>query len=271
MPINNSQPFGLSPVGSTNLPNFGANPVNPNSLNGSGQAGANPSAAGSIYDLLSNAPQSLTSALVPYIQSLFQNQSNAGVAMAQSNAQQRGLTGSSIESAGMEQAASQANTGLIQSLIPLLTQTGTFDINNTQGYYGNLAGAVGQNNAQQIQLSEFQNQLYAMQQGAGEAARAQEQAGLYSMLGQLGGGAAMGAGYAFSDIRVKEDIKPLGTHKGHKWYAFKYRQDTPFRLPKGPQVGVMGHEVVKTRPDCVSLKEGHFLVDYRRLLTTSKA
>lgn len=248
------------------LPNLGAKPVDPSNLNGSGQPGANPSAAGSIYGLLSNAPGSLTESILPFIQQLFQQQGQGGVAMAQSDAQARGLTGSSIEASNMQGAYQQSSNNLLQTLIPMLMQSGQFDIGNTQGYYSNLAGAVGQNNSQQIQMSEFQQQLAAMKDSASMAADAQKQAGLYSMIGSLGGGAATGAGYAFSDIRVKEDVQTLGQFEGHRWYSFRYRQDTQFRLPAGMQVGVMGHEVAKTRPDCVSLKEGHFLVDYRKLL-----
>ena len=64
-----------------------------------------------------------------------------------------------------------------------------------------------------------------------------------------------------SDIRLKEDIKKIGTSiDGHNIYKFKYLdQDREF-------IGVMAQEVMKTHPDAViKLSSGYYGVDYSQL------
>lgn len=270
-PTNTATTFGGMPSGmpmTTGLPNFSlpdlsAKQVDPSKM-AYGQAG---SPYADIFSLLSNAPSSLTSTIMPYIQSLFNNQSSAGVAGAQSDAMARGLTGSSIEESGIQQARSSASTNFIQSIIPVLMGAGQFDINNTQGYYGNLAQASGQAYGQQLGLSEFMQQLFSGNQQANQIASNEQLAGWLGLGGAaLGAGGRLGAAAIGSDIRLKEDVKLLGIFKGHKWYSFKYRQDTKFKLPVGIKVGILAHEVAKTNPKAVMVKEGYLWVDYRRLL-----
>jgi len=79
--------------------------------------------------------------------------------------------------------------------------------------------------------------------------------------GLLGGGGAGGAisaiGGLFSDIRLKENVKEIGTEKGHKIYEFNYIGE-PER-----NIGVMAQDVIKTHPDAVIMDEsGFYKVNY---------
>jgi hypothetical protein len=68
---------------------------------------------------------------------------------------------------------------------------------------------------------------------------------------------------ASSDIRLKENIEPLGRVGGHNVYAFDYRDAVD---GVGRQVGVMAQEVMQTRPDAVLRRaDGMLMVDYGKL------
>lgn len=64
-----------------------------------------------------------------------------------------------------------------------------------------------------------------------------------------------------SDIRLKEDIAPVGeSAAGFPLYTFRYRGQ------QGIYQGVMAQDVVKTRPDAVIVdKDGFYMVDYGKL------
>lgn len=178
-----------------------------------GLMGGGSAQSGDIYTLLAGAaPQSLTSAIGPLLSQVYGTQNNLmqpifsqmgaqNAATAQSNAQARGLTGSSIESSNIQQAYNQANQGYAQylagqlsSLVPTYLQAAQSDVSNQMGYNMNLAGAAGQQLSSQIQQQQFAQALYAASQGAGMMASAQSQSGLFGMLGSLGGG--IGGGLA---------------------------------------------------------------------------
>jgi hypothetical protein len=66
-----------------------------------------------------------------------------------------------------------------------------------------------------------------------------------------------------SDVRLKENIVPLGEADGHRLYAFDYRDPAD---GVGRQVGVMAQEVLQTRPDAVLRRaDGMLMVDYSKL------
>ena len=68
-------------------------------------------------------------------------------------------------------------------------------------------------------------------------------------------------GCNYSDIRLKENIKPLYSKKGLNVYSYNYIWD------KTPQVGVMAHEVLETKykDAVVTDKNGYYMVDYSKL------
>lgn len=63
----------------------------------------------------------------------------------------------------------------------------------------------------------------------------------------------------FSDIRVKEDIVPLGKKNNHNWYEFKYKGK------EGRYRGVMAQDVEKIMPEAVSEINGIKCVNYSML------
>lgn len=74
-----------------------------------------------------------------------------------------------------------------------------------------------------------------------------------------GGLGALGGLLAFSDIRLKKNIKPLGKYGKYNIYAYDY-------IWGGPrQVGVMAQEVQAINPDAVTEIGGYLAVDYREL------
>lgn len=84
--------------------------------------------------------------------------------------------------------------------------------------------------------------------------------GLAEGVGQgvgMAGGAAAGAAI-FSDRRLKNNIKFIGEHSGHRWYSYD--------IGGRREVGVMAQEVRETHPEAVSLHEsGYLMVDYSKL------
>ncbi len=78
-------------------------------------------------------------------------------------------------------------------------------------------------------------------------------------MASLAGTAAMASALAFSDERLKQDIKYVGVANGHNIYEFSYKGH-PARF-----LGVLAQEVKKTRPDAVHEVEGWLAVDYAAL------
>ena len=77
---------------------------------------------------------------------------------------------------------------------------------------------------------------------------------------KLGSQIGFGAGAAFSDIRLKTNIKRIGTHPaGVGLYEFDYIWGG------GKQVGVMAQELEQVRPDAVFEVDGFKAVDYGRI------
>jgi hypothetical protein len=101
--------------------------------------------------------------------------------------------------------------------------------------------------------------LQAQQQQAQYQAQLQQSQGLMQGLMGLGQAGMM----AFSDERLKEDIRPTGdTLGGFPLYRYRYVWDDPGM----ERVGVMAQEVQPTRPDVVGMHPSGFLmVDYGRL------
>lgn len=246
--------------------------VNPAVTNGTAM---NPQ--GVINTLSQNAPQSLTSLLMPLYQQLFSSQSGAlaqnaalqgqaGVAQAQSSAQQRGLTGSSIESGGMQSALFNAQNSYANAYSSLLGQyVGQYagaagqDVTNQQTYYGNLAQALGQGYNSQVQQQEFQQQLAAGLSEAKQQANATEIAGIAQ-----GTGSALSA---FSDMRLKKHVVKLGRRHGLDVVGFEYdRTRAPqLDLPRGRFVGFLAHQVADKYPKAVHVDRGFLKIDFVKL------
>lgn len=85
-----------------------------------------------------------------------------------------------------------------------------------------------------------------------------------SQMGALGGLFKLGAGFAFSDRRLKKDIVPMGERNGMPWHGFRYVWEdsiSPLRY------GFMADEVAKVMPEAVREHDsGYLQVNYDMVL-----
>ena len=120
------------------------------------------------------------------------------------------------------------------------------------------------------------NMQYQADMGAANAAGAKDSGMMGGLLGlggaavggmfggpggaMLGGQLGSGLGSAFSDERLKTNIKRIGTHPvGVGIYEYDYIWGG------GKQVGVMAQELEKVRPDAVFEVNGFKAVNYDRI------
>jgi Chaperone of endosialidase len=74
-------------------------------------------------------------------------------------------------------------------------------------------------------------------------------------------GSSLYSGGAFSDERLKENVKKVGAlDNGLNLYSYNYKEG--YGLPKGKQVGVMAQEVEKVIPEAVGERDGFKTVNY---------
>jgi len=106
---------------------------------------------------------------------------------------------------------------------------------------------------------------YNAQMGAYNAGQAGQNSMTQGLM-QLGGAGMM----AFSDIRLKENITPIGVlDNGLTLYSFEYIDEVKLHPLAGEelQIGVMAHEVEQVYPFAVkTLDDGYKVVDYGLLL-----
>jgi hypothetical protein len=113
------------------------------------------------------------------------------------------------------------------------------------GQYGNLfgQGAGAQNQAYQSQLNAWQQQQ-------------QQQNQMWSGIGQAAG-TILPMLMMFSDIRLKENVKPVGKMSDGQT-IYKYN----FKGSPVTQIGLIAQEVEKTHPEAVGSFGGYKTVDY---------
>ena len=78
-------------------------------------------------------------------------------------------------------------------------------------------------------------------------------------------GTAQAATTAFSDIRLKRDIRYLGSHNGLNFYGWTWNELAKTLGLEGECSGVLAHEVHELYPEATSVKDGFVQVDYSRL------
>lgn len=143
--------------------------------------------------------------------------------------------------------------------------------------YGRLGGMtqLGQRSAAGVGAAGMESgtnvaNLLAQQgaaQAGGELGQAKAYSGLFNLPAQVlgfqygaGGKAGMGFGDMFSDIRLKKNIKQIGTRSdGLNVYEFEYIWGG------GRQVGLMAQEVQGVYPDAVSESGGYLMVNYSKV------
>jgi len=75
----------------------------------------------------------------------------------------------------------------------------------------------------------------------------------------------LGGAYLMSDIRLKSNIKYLGTDSGHNVYGWDWNDDAKRFGLTGKSSGVMAHELVDYMPDAISTEGGYITVNYNML------
>lgn len=91
-----------------------------------------------------------------------------------------------------------------------------------------------------------------------EAQRQQRNQNIMNAVGSLAG-----AGFALSDKRLKENLKPVGKlNNGLKVYVGNYKKETG--LDTTPQLFLLAQEVQKKKPEAVGKKFGALAVNYKK-------
>ena len=222
-----------------------------------------------IQNYLSQSSQFLQ----PSIDALKQNQ-GFNMADLQGAMGARGLAGSSIDAQAQATQGGMNQQALAQMLGNFSMQgANTFanmdfqgrnqDITNALGLNQQLAGSAGQELSSQRSMQMFQDQLSQMLSMANSASNTALWGAGIGALGSLGGGAIA----KYSDVRLKENIRPIGKLKGHTLYAFNYRHEKypELDLPKGKQIGLISQEVEQKEPGAVGERNGYGVVDYSKL------
>ena len=72
------------------------------------------------------------------------------------------------------------------------------------------------------------------------------------------------SGFAFSDVRLKENISKVGkTKAGYNLYEWNYKS-----VPNTRYRGVIAQDVMKLNPTAVGVSDGYLTVDYSKIDTT---
>lgn len=164
------------------------------------------------------------------------------------------LTNAQLNNAGRQQQIQEATylRNLPLNEIAALMGTGGSVTNPTFNQYAQVGVA-----APDYQNAVYNNYNAASQQyNQAQANRSQGLGSIFGALGSLGGAAIMA-----SDIRLKENLKRIGTlANGIATYTFNYIGD------RMPQFGVMAQEVRNVLPDAVIEREdGMLYVNYRKV------
>lgn len=102
-------------------------------------------------------------------------------------------------------------------------------------------------------------------QGQTAASQAQIQAQNQGMNQLLGLGQMATSAMAFSDIRLKENIRLAGTVGGHNWYKWDWNKEAANVGLYGESEGVMAHEVYEIQPELIGHKSGYITINYQDL------
>ena len=153
------------------------------------------------------------------------------------------------------------NAATLQGISSLqqVAQAGQGLYAGAQNYLANASSSAG--NAAQIAGSGAANIAQANTQYAtGMAqANASSSAGIGQLVGTLG---AAGITAAFSDIRLKSNIKYVGNENGYNIYTWEWKEGYDYGYTKG----VLAQEILELKPKAVIVMDnGYYAVDYSML------
>jgi hypothetical protein len=139
---------------------------------------------------------------------------------------------------------------------------------NTIGGYGNnLANIAMGTGANYNPNSTGQtSQVTGMLGSAGQSAVAGGIAGALPSGGGAGAGALAALGLS-SDVRLKENIKRVGTTpNGHNWYNWDWNEKGQSIAKDQPSYGVLAQEVAEIDPSAIIIgDDGYLRVDYSKV------
>jgi hypothetical protein len=217
-------------------------------------SGRDPSGAGSFGKSFANA-------VIPAESSAIQSQYNQNVSNLE-NANAGQFSTANAGSTGMANEELQALTAQLGGInaagaLPgLLTAPGTTAYQAANTAYGtpwtNLSPALA--------ATEGIAGMGGTSSGSGTTT--QQTSALSNILGALSSAAGIAGAVSKSDVSLKENVEPIGMLNGQKIHRYNFKKD-----PKNtPKIGVLAHEVQRTRPDAVYQdNDGTKSVDYGKL------
>lgn len=142
------------------------------------------------------------------------------------------------------------------------TQLGRGMSGSTQNYLSQAGSGFNAAGSQAGQTALGLGQLNNGFNSARWNAQANSDAGKGSAMGSV-----VGAGVtAFSDMRLKKNVKQIGEVNGHKLVVWDWNEKGLEIAGDMPTVGVIAQEAMKIDPDAVSVHEnGYLMVDYSKI------
>lgn len=112
-------------------------------------------------------------------------------------------------------------------------------------------------------IANAQNNIGMTQaQGFTGAAQAQQEGTATGVSTAIGIGSLIAA---FSDARLKTNIKKIGKRGVHDWYEWDWNEEAAQFGLFGKDSGVMAHEAMQIQPEATYVKNGYLTVDYSKL------
>lgn len=192
-------------------------------------------------------------------------QNNPLFNLALENANQRTLqTASAGRRLSFGDTLQQLSSNALLSAQPLIDRqrqdvAGLLDLGtNVAGSRANIEQGLGTN------VSNLSTQIGNVL-ASGRIAAGQERAQTFGSVIGLGG-AVGGLVSAFSDRRLKDDIRSIGNRGGHEWYTWEWNSMAGKLLGLvGSGTGVMAQEAMVINPQAVSVESGFYKVNYGAL------
>lgn len=158
----------------------------------------------------------------------------------------------------------QLSNNVLLSAQPLI-QDQRQDINNLLNFGSGLAQT--QANVEIGQGTNAGNLLtdIGTARSAGTIGAANARAALPSNIVNLAGGVGSAVA-AFSDPKLKTNIKKIGTRNGFEWFAWQWNSIAEKLGLTGSSEGVMADKVLKTNPELIGHSNGFMTVNYEGIL-----
>lgn len=151
-------------------------------------------------------------------------------------------------------------------LSSMMGKAGESALGEFDNFYGRIAQTAGITseglNTSNSQIQQATDAQVALRQDAADAAAS----GLVGASNQQKGGIVGMIGGIFSDSRLKENIRLIGSDASINWYRWDWTDEAKGLVGDQSNVGVIAQEVQQTHPEAVTEHpSGYLIVDYGRL------